>query len=137
MKAILSLLFIAPIAPGTVWAAQGGTPLSSGVTVNDIISRYLGSFGSGGSCAQLTTAGIPEITGLFCILNNIINYLLTIAGGIALIFVLVGGLQYMVSGGDEKAITSSKSTITYAVLGLAITLGAILILNTVLSILIK
>lgn len=134
IKTILSLLFTTSIASNEVWAASQSATSSSGVTVNDIISRYLGSF-SGGPCIPST--GIPEITGMFCVLNNVINYLLTIAGGIALIFIVMGGLQYMVSGGDEKAITNSKSTITYAVLGLVITLGAIFIINTALSVLIK
>jgi hypothetical protein len=48
-----------------------------------------------------------------------------------------GGLQYMISGGDEKAITAAKSTVQYSVFGLLVILGAILIINTVISTLVK
>ena len=81
----------------------------------------------------MPSTGLPEISGIFCVLVNIINYLLSIGAAVSFIMLVVGGLQYMISGGDEKAITTSKSTITYAVLGLIIIFGAILIINTVLG----
>ena len=94
------------------------------------IDRFIGTF-TGGQCAEAT--GVPDISGIFCVLVNTINYLLSIGGAVALIMLVVGGLQYMVSGGDEKAITAAKSTISHAVLGLLIIFGAILIINTVLT----
>jgi len=94
------------------------------------IDRFVGTF-TGGQCAEAT--GVPDISGLFCVLVNAINYLLSIGGAVALIMLVVGGLQYMVSGGDEKAITAAKSTVSHAVLGLLIIFGAILIVNTVLT----
>ncbi|KRT67340.1 MAG: conserved membrane protein of unknown function [candidate division WWE3 bacterium CSP1-7] len=94
------------------------------------IDRFIGSY-TGGQCVPST--GLPEISGIFCVLVNIINYLLSIGAAVSFIMLVVGGLQYMISGGDEKAITTSKSTITYAVLGLIIIFGAILIINTVLG----
>ncbi len=77
---------------------------------------------------QCTT---EEISGLVCVLVNLINKLLAAGGLVALLFVLVGGIQYMISGGDEKAITTAKATLTYAVLGLLIILGSILLVNVI------
>ena len=94
------------------------------------IDRFIGSF-TGGQCTS-ATGEIPEISGIFCVLVNIVDYMLSIGAAISFIMLVVGGLQYMISGGDEKAITAAKSTITHAVLGLLIIFGAILIVNTVL-----
>jgi hypothetical protein len=102
--------------------------------VNTIIDTYLGTIG-GGACVPVS--GVPSITGIFCVLVKIVNYLLTTGGFIAFIFLVVGGLQYMVSGGDEKAITTAKSTITYSVFGLLIILASVIVINTILSTLLK
>ena len=99
------------------------------------IDRYIGSF-TGGACVP-AGGGVPEISGILCVVVNIIDYLLTIAAAVAFIMIVVGGIQYMISGGDEKAITASKATLTYAVLGLIIILGAVLIVNSVLATLIQ
>ncbi len=96
------------------------------MTVDQIL-QYLGDVGG----ALGTPCPTDQITGIFCILVKIINYLLAAGGAVAFIFLVVGGLQYMVSGGDEKAISSAKATITYAVLGLVVILSAILIITFV------
>ncbi len=113
-------------ALGPVWAAvnNGGEAGSEGA-FNRVLNRYLSSV-SGGECP------LDTISGIFCVVINIINKLLAVGGLIALLFLAIGGLQYMVSGGDEKALTSAKETITYAVLGLLIVLGSILIINALL-----
>ena len=90
-----------------------------------VLDRYLGGV-AGGVCPT------DEIAGIFCVLANLIDKMITVAGVIVFLFLVYGGLQYMLSGGDEKAITASKSVITHAVLGLLIVLGAIIVLNTVL-----
>lgn len=111
---------------GSVWAAvnNGGGAGPKGA-LNRVLDRYLGSL-SGEECL------LDKISGMFCIIENVINKLLTVGGLIALLFLAIGGLQYMISGGDEKALTTAKATITYAVLGLLIILGSILIINTLL-----
>jgi len=77
--------------------------------------------------------GCPFEGELLCklidILSSTIEILLGIGAGFALLFVVIGGIQYMASGGDEKAVSSAKSTITYSIAGLVVTLGAILIIN--------
>ena len=115
---------------GSVWAAAynngGGNPANgTGGALNRVLDRYLQGV-SGGVCP------LDKITGMFCVIANIIDKLLAIGGLIALLFLVIGGLQYMASGGDEKALTTAKGTITYSVLGLLIILGSILIVNTIL-----
>lgn len=63
------------------------------------------------------------------ILSKTIEVLLGIGAGFALLFVVIGGIQYMASGGDEKSVSSAKNTITYSIAGLVVILGAILAIN--------
>lgn len=50
---------------------------------------------------------------------------------ISLLFVVIGGLKYTLSGGDSNAIASAKKTIIYAVLGLALGLSVFTIISFV------
>ena len=49
-----------------------------------------------------------------------INFIFPLAGAVALIFLLWGGVRFITSGGDPKSVESAKKTMTYALLGLAV-----------------
>lgn len=81
-----------------------------------------------------TTGGIPGLTTkpLATIINDITIWLLSIVALIAVLFIMIGGVYYMTSGGDERRIETAKSIITYAILGLfvaAIAYAAVLLVN--------
>ncbi len=115
-----------------------GTAVPVGAaTVESLIQDYLPTFSTEGVCAAGVNGDVPSILGIFCILGKIISTLLLAAGGVSLLFLIVGGIRYMASGGDEKAITAAKAAITYAVLGLLITLGAVFGINQILTVLLK
>lgn len=62
------------------------------------------------------------------LINNGVIIMLFIIGVLAVIFIIVGGLQYILSGGDEPRMRSAKRTIVAAVGGLigALVAGGIL-----------
>ncbi len=64
-------------------------------------------------------------------LSNILNIVFTMAGLLSVIFIIVGGLKYTLSGGDSAGLKSAKETITYAIVGLIVTLLAFGIVNFV------
>ena len=68
------------------------------------------------------------------IISIVTNLLLGIAGSIAVIFIIVGGIQYATSAGDDGRVQSAKNTILNAVIGLVITVMAYAIVNFVLNI---
>lgn len=80
--------------------------------------------------------GIPDLT-FPQIATNIINTLLFIVGALAVIFIIVGGIQYVISSGDPKRIDTAKNTITYAVVGLVVSILAFAIVSFVRGQLIK
>ena len=58
------------------------------------------------------------------VLGNIMNYLRGIAGVIAVIFIIIGGVMYMMSGGGKEMTERAKKTVIFAIVGLAIVLAA-------------
>ncbi len=62
------------------------------------------------------------------LINNLVYIFLFAIGVLAVIFIIVGGLQYIMSGGDESRVRSAKGTIVAAVGGLlaALVVGGVL-----------
>lgn len=83
--------------------------------------------------AQVTTG---EEGGIYTIIATIINIVLGFIGLITLIIVIVAGIQWMTSGGNEEKITAAKKRIISGVIGLAIILGAAVITNFVLDLIV-
>jgi heme/copper-type cytochrome/quinol oxidase subunit 2 len=50
----------------------------------------------------------------------VLNVILVIAGVVALIYLIIGGVRYIVSQGDSEAAQKAKNTILYAVIGLIV-----------------
>ena len=69
-------------------------------------------------------------TGAF---KQITNTILYIVGIVAVIMLIIGGIRYVVSGGDSKKVTDAKNTVLYAIIGLVIAVFAYAIVNFVIS----
>jgi len=65
-------------------------------------------------------SGIPVFCSAQQILLKVVNLLMALAAGVALVFIIIGGYQYMVSGGSEETAEKGRKTLTNAVLGLVI-----------------
>lgn len=63
------------------------------------------------------------------LLKSIINILLFLIGAIAVIMIIVGGIRYVTSAGDQSAVTGAKNTILYAIVGLVIAVMSYAIVN--------
>ncbi len=85
----------------------------------------------GATCAQInqTTAQ----TRLNEIIALVINIFSVIVGVAAVIMIIVGGLRYIISGGDSGNVTSAKNTILYAIIGLVVVALAQFIVRFVLG----
>jgi hypothetical protein len=90
------------------------------------------------TCTGDGGGGLPQCTSFCDILATVYNI---IQFGIALtldffapVFLVLGGVMIMFAGGSPKTMSTGKSMILGAVIGIAIVLGAYLIVNTFLSI---
>lgn len=54
------------------------------------------------------------------IFQTVTNILLFLVGAISVIMLIIGGIRYVVSGGDQAAVTSAKNTILYAIVGIVV-----------------
>lgn len=63
----------------------------------------------------------------------IVNVLLFIIAAIAVVMLIIGGIRYVVSGGDQSAVTSAKNTILYAIIGIIVAILAYAAVNFVLD----
>ena len=70
-------------------------------------------FGNGGTFATIT------------------NVLLFVIGAIAVIMIVIGGLRYVISGGNTEQITAAKNTILYAIIGIIVAILAYAVINFV------
>lgn len=76
-------------------------------------------------------AGGGSSGGINASLQDVVNLLLFLVGAIAVIMIVVGGLRYTLSGGDQSAVKAAKDTILYAVVGLVVAILAYAIVNFV------
>ena len=67
------------------------------------------------------------------IFKTITNVLLFIIGAISVIMLIIGGIRYTTSNGDQQAVQNAKNTILYAVVGLVIAILAFAAINFVIS----
>jgi TctA family transporter len=62
-----------------------------------------------------------------------LNLFSAVVGIIAVVMIIVGGIQYITSGGDSGNVTKAKNTILYAVIGLVVVALAQIIVKFVLG----
>ena len=65
------------------------------------------------------------------LLSNAALILLGFVGALSVIFIIVGGIQYITSAGNSGGTEKAKKTITYAIGGLALALSTGAIINLI------
>ena len=75
--------------------------------------------------------GYGQSTGVAKLASDIILILTGVAGVLSLIFIMIAGIKIVTAGGDAKKLQSAGATLTYAIIGLAVTILAFVILRVV------
>ncbi|MFA7319140.1 MAG: hypothetical protein WC022_00880 [Parcubacteria group bacterium] len=78
---------------------------------------------------------LGSVTTVSALLSSVLTNLMGILAIISLIFIIIGGIMYMTSAGNETMVTRAKKTWTGAVIGLAIAMAAPTFLKTIKTIL--
>jgi len=86
-----------------------------------------------GGKAVKAPAGIPTggITTVAKVVGNALTFVLIITVVLALIYLVLGGLQWIQSGGDKQKVSQARSRLTFAIIGLVIALGSFFIINVI------
>lgn len=69
-------------------------------------------------------------SGMFEKITNVLLYLI---GAISVIMIIIGGLRYILSGGNSANITAAKNTILYAIVGVIVAILAYAAINFVIG----
>lgn len=77
------------------------------------------------------TKDIATIQSLEPLFQNAVTALVALAGVALLIMLLVGGFNFLFSGGDQKRLQAASGTIGNAIIGLVIIVMAYVIINTI------
>ena len=96
------------------------------------MAAFTQSMGDGANSAK----GIDQATTLFGpsgTFQTITNVLLFVVGAISVIMLIIGGIRYVVSGGDSTAVQGAKNTILYAIVGIVICLLAYAVVSFVIG----
>lgn len=72
-------------------------------------------------------------TDIRVIIARIIQAILGVTGSVALLVFIYGGFMYLISGGEPEKVKKGKNAILYGVIGLAIIVGAYMLVKTVVS----
>lgn len=65
----------------------------------------------------------------------LITYTFYLAGFLAVLYLMFGGIKLITSRGDKQAVESARRHITYAVIGVVIVIGSFFILNVLFNVL--
>jgi hypothetical protein len=65
------------------------------------------------------------------IINKGLAYAIIIAGLLSVVFIFIGGISFILSGGEEGKIKQAVSTIRYAIIGLVVTILSVVIVGTI------
>jgi len=71
------------------------------------------------------------------LISGIIKNILSIVGSLALLMFVIGGLMWMLSGGNEQRVKKGKDILTWATLGLVIIFTSYALLRFILDLLTK
>lgn len=86
---------------------------------------------SGAACADGNNTPDNLFGGDESIFKKVTNVLLFLVGAISVIMLIIGGIRYVISGGDQAQVTSAKNTILYAIVGIVVAFLAYAAVNFV------
>lgn len=122
-RVLLSLVLLAGLLFGAATVAHAYSPLGAACTTN----------GSQAAVCQDKNTGTNPLTGPNGLLAKVTRIVAALAGAAALILVVYAGFQYVTSDGDSSKISSAKSAIIGAIVGLIIVAAAQAILTFVVN----
>jgi len=111
-------------AKGAIYAAVIG--LAIGVAAPSFLKEIYDALGKTSSDSTVTSAA-----SLSTIALNVLNFLLGIVGTAAIIMLVAAGIAYLSASGNEGQIETAKKMTKWSIVGIAVALGALVIVQQV------
>jgi len=116
------------------------TPIQTIITtltsLRDVATTFAQGFSLSIEDGANSARGVDQATTLFGntgIFTTVTNVMLFIVGAISVIMIVIGGLRYVLSGGNSSNVTAAKNTILYAIVGLVVAMLAYAVINFVIE----
>lgn len=106
--------------------------LAAGVLYMSSQAFAIGTITDGATSAKGAQQPI-DLFGNAGVFQQISSVLLFIVGAIAVIMIVIGGLRYVISGGDSSQVQAAKNTILYALVGIIVAILAYAAVNFVIN----
>ena len=98
------------------------------------VSAYYPDYSTGQGLVITNPGGMPEGT-ITSIITGLLNWLLGIFGVLGVIGFVIAGIIYLLSTGDETAITRAKSAMIWSIVGIIVGLSGFLIMQAIVALL--
>ncbi len=82
-------------------------------------------------CNSLKGVNCSAGTSVTGLITTVINWMLALAGLIAVFFLIIGGFRYIAAGGNEEAAEKGRTTVINAIIGIVIIVLSYVIVNVV------
>lgn len=106
-----------PPVPAAVWAVRGAViALAAGTIVLVLTGPVLAD----------TAPGVEDLDE---VITNVRNWLVGLLVSLATLFLTIGGLRYLLAGGDPGEVGRAKDTLKYAAIGYGIAILAPLLVE--------
>lgn len=121
--ALPALAFAASVVPAVPAFAQECTATSGGEGL---------SLSAGANCAK-SEEQQTDLFGEAGVFKRITDVMLFLIGAISVIMLIIGGVRYVLSGGESGKVSEAKNTILYAVIGVVVAILAYAVVNFVVN----
>lgn len=112
-------------AKGAITAAMIG--LAIGIAAPSFL-KQIGDILGWGPVSNSLPAGTRTLTEIAL---SILQFLLSVVGILGIIMLVIGGLTYITASGDEGRAETGKKIVTYAIIGIAVALTALIIVTQI------
>lgn len=79
---------------------------------------------------SLTSSNLPS-SSVYDIIKNLLTWILSIFGLLAVIGFIIAGIMYIISSGDDDAMKKAKKAMTYSIIGVVVALSGLVVIFAV------
>lgn len=115
IKVFVITLCMAIVLPATSLAAAPQNPLQKACEAKDNAA-----YNQSSACLDSRSQENNPVYGSGGIINNVANGVALVAGAVAVIYMILGGLRMITSTGESQAFKEGRSTLIYAAIGLVV-----------------
>ena len=123
-KTLLVFNFLVMLALPATTLADAPTPACS---------KFLSQFGLSNGTNVISSSSLPIYCTASSLITQVINYLLVMAGSIAILFIMIGGFWYVTSAGNEEQAEKGRKVLINSIIGLVVVILAATIVRIISS----